>query len=358
MRVDDAWTAGPRARRPRHERRSRLPRRRRRRRPTPAKKPPMPCSRTRRRPEASIPTASGAGLDSVDVLRGATIAGMIVVNDPGTWSSVYPPLLHAEWNGWTYTDTIFPFFLFLVGVSMALSLGRRRAGGRGSGRAVRPPRLARGRARRPRSCAERSRALSPSTAARPVSRGAAAHRPLRPRSAEPYSSPAASAARRSPPRSSSPATRWLLGTAPARSRDQRRRSARPARLRRPHVEAGLGSGGPALDSPRDRDDAPRRDRGRARADARAAPPRRRRARLRRSRRRSRPDCSGAASFRSTRACGRRPTRSDVGPRRRRARPGDRRSSTSWAGSAGRRRSSGSDATRSPPLRSRSSERSR
>jgi predicted acyltransferase len=54
---------------------------------------------------------------------------MIVVNDPGTWSSVYPPLLHAEWNGWTYTDTIFPFFLFLVGVSMALSLGRRRAAG-------------------------------------------------------------------------------------------------------------------------------------------------------------------------------------------------------------------------------------
>ncbi len=65
----------------------------------------------------------------MDVLRGAAIAGMIVVNDPGTWSSVYPPLLHAEWDGWTYTDTIFPFFLFLVGVSMALSLGRRRAEG-------------------------------------------------------------------------------------------------------------------------------------------------------------------------------------------------------------------------------------
>jgi predicted acyltransferase len=65
----------------------------------------------------------------VDVLRGATIAGMIVVNDPGTWSAVYPPLLHAEWDGWTYTDTIFPFFLFLVGVSMALSFGRRRAEG-------------------------------------------------------------------------------------------------------------------------------------------------------------------------------------------------------------------------------------
>jgi predicted acyltransferase len=54
---------------------------------------------------------------------------MIVVNDPGSWSAVYPPLLHAEWDGWTYTDTIFPFFLFLVGVSMALSFGRRRAEG-------------------------------------------------------------------------------------------------------------------------------------------------------------------------------------------------------------------------------------
>ena len=68
-------------------------------------------------------------LESVDVLRGITIAGMIVVNDPGTWSAVYPQLLHAEWNGWTYTDTIFPFFLFVAGVSMALSFGRRRAEG-------------------------------------------------------------------------------------------------------------------------------------------------------------------------------------------------------------------------------------
>ena len=77
--------------------------------------------------------APAARLDSVDVLRGAAIAGMIVVNDPGTWSSVYPPLLHADWNGWTYTDTIFPFFLFIVGVSMALSFGRRRADGASAG---------------------------------------------------------------------------------------------------------------------------------------------------------------------------------------------------------------------------------
>jgi len=52
---------------------------------------------------------------------------MFVVNTPGTWEHAYPPLLHAEWNGWTYTDTIFPFFLFIVGVSMAFSFSRRAA---------------------------------------------------------------------------------------------------------------------------------------------------------------------------------------------------------------------------------------
>ncbi len=72
---------------------------------------------------------SARRLDSVDAMRGATIAGMIVVNNPGTWSAVYAPLRHAEWHGWTYTDTIFPFFLFLVGVSIALSLGGRRSAG-------------------------------------------------------------------------------------------------------------------------------------------------------------------------------------------------------------------------------------
>jgi predicted acyltransferase len=54
---------------------------------------------------------------------------MIVVNNPGTWSAVYPPLRHAEWHGWTYTDTIFPFFLFIVGVSMVLSFAQRRKAG-------------------------------------------------------------------------------------------------------------------------------------------------------------------------------------------------------------------------------------
>jgi predicted acyltransferase len=66
---------------------------------------------------------------ALDVFRGLTIAGMIVVNTPGTWTHVYPPLLHAEWHGWTPTDTIFPFFLFIVGVSMAISFARRRSQG-------------------------------------------------------------------------------------------------------------------------------------------------------------------------------------------------------------------------------------
>jgi len=63
------------------------------------------------------------------VFRGLTVAGMVLVNNPGTWRAVYPPLRHAEWHGWTPTDLIFPFFLFVVGVSIPLALGRRLAGG-------------------------------------------------------------------------------------------------------------------------------------------------------------------------------------------------------------------------------------
>lgn len=69
-------------------------------------------------------------LRSVDVFRGLTVAGMVIVNNPGDWNAVYAPLLHAEWNGWTPTDLIFPFFLFIVGVAIALSpasLGSMRA---------------------------------------------------------------------------------------------------------------------------------------------------------------------------------------------------------------------------------------
>lgn len=57
-------------------------------------------------------------IESVDILRGVTIAAMILVNDPGTWSHVYAPLLHADWHGLTPTDLVFPFFLFIVGVSI------------------------------------------------------------------------------------------------------------------------------------------------------------------------------------------------------------------------------------------------
>lgn len=62
---------------------------------------------------------------SLDAFRGLTVAGMVLVNNPGTWSAIYPPLKHAAWHGATPTDFVFPFFLFIVGVSIALALGRR-----------------------------------------------------------------------------------------------------------------------------------------------------------------------------------------------------------------------------------------
>jgi predicted acyltransferase len=68
---------------------------------------------------------AGERLASLDLFRGITIAGMILVNNPGSWEAIHPPLAHAEWHGWTPTDLVFPFFLFIVGVSIALALGRR-----------------------------------------------------------------------------------------------------------------------------------------------------------------------------------------------------------------------------------------
>ncbi|MCW8849023.1 MAG: DUF5009 domain-containing protein [Melioribacteraceae bacterium] len=68
-------------------------------------------------------------LISLDVFRGITIAGMILVNNPGSWSSIYPPLQHASWNGCTPTDLVFPFFLFIVGVAITLSLSKRKSRG-------------------------------------------------------------------------------------------------------------------------------------------------------------------------------------------------------------------------------------
>ncbi|MBV9773961.1 MAG: DUF5009 domain-containing protein [Gemmatimonadetes bacterium] len=72
-------------------------------------------------PAPPLVEASPGRLLSLDVFRGITVAGMLLVNNPGSWSAVYPPLEHAEWNGWTPTDLIFPFFLFIVGVAMTFS---------------------------------------------------------------------------------------------------------------------------------------------------------------------------------------------------------------------------------------------
>lgn len=69
--------------------------------------------------------ASSQRLVSLDAFRGATIAGMILVNNPGSWSDIYPQLRHAAWHGWTFTDFIFPFFLWIVGVAMTMSFARR-----------------------------------------------------------------------------------------------------------------------------------------------------------------------------------------------------------------------------------------
>ncbi len=62
---------------------------------------------------------------SLDAFRGFTVAAMLLVNNPGDWGHLYGPLEHAEWNGWTFTDWIFPFFVFISGISMTMSLGRR-----------------------------------------------------------------------------------------------------------------------------------------------------------------------------------------------------------------------------------------
>ena len=68
-------------------------------------------------------------LISLDVFRGMTIAGMVLVNNPGTWSAIYDPLEHAAWHGITPTDYIFPFFLFIVGVAIPIALKKRMQNG-------------------------------------------------------------------------------------------------------------------------------------------------------------------------------------------------------------------------------------
>lgn len=78
---------------------------------------------------SEYPPMSRERLVSLDAFRGLTVAGMLLVNDPGTWSAIYPTLRHAEWHGWTPTDLIFPFFLFIVGITTQLSISARRARG-------------------------------------------------------------------------------------------------------------------------------------------------------------------------------------------------------------------------------------
>ena len=88
--------------------------------------------RTHDLPPGGTPGSRGSvreRLLSLDVFRGMTVAGMLLVNDPGSWASIYPPLEHAAWNGWTPTDMVFPFFLFIAGITTHLSLSARRARG-------------------------------------------------------------------------------------------------------------------------------------------------------------------------------------------------------------------------------------
>ena len=74
---------------------------------------------------------------SLDAFRGVTVAGMLLVNTPGTWGAIYAPLEHAPWHGWTPTDLVFPFFLFIVGITTHLSLTQRRAEGGTDGALIR-----------------------------------------------------------------------------------------------------------------------------------------------------------------------------------------------------------------------------
>jgi predicted acyltransferase len=70
---------------------------------------------------APPPVAKRERLASLDAFRGLTVAGMLLVNDPGSWEAIYAPLEHAEWHGWTPTDLVFPFFLFIVGITTFLA---------------------------------------------------------------------------------------------------------------------------------------------------------------------------------------------------------------------------------------------
>ena len=78
------------------------------------------------------PAALSGRLVSLDAFRGLTVAAMILVNNPGTWAHVYSPLDHAPWHGWTPTDLIFPFFLFIVGAAIPFSFGKHKTTSKGT----------------------------------------------------------------------------------------------------------------------------------------------------------------------------------------------------------------------------------
>lgn len=80
--------------------------------------------------ELTIPPSKAPRLASLDVFRGLTVAGMLLVNNPGS-GAAYGPLEHAEWDGWTPTDLVFPFFLLIVGVAIPFAFARRREAGSG-----------------------------------------------------------------------------------------------------------------------------------------------------------------------------------------------------------------------------------
>jgi len=88
-----------------------------------------------RPPQALTTDQKSARLLALDVFRGLTVAAMILVNNQGAGGSTYPLLRHAEWDGWTPTDLVFPFFLFIVGVAIPFSLAKRQEPDSGRSRA-------------------------------------------------------------------------------------------------------------------------------------------------------------------------------------------------------------------------------
>jgi predicted acyltransferase len=97
-----------------------------------------PSSETTRPIDKTGPAAASNRLLSLDVFRGLTVAAMILVNNPGSWGDLYWPVAHAQWHGWTPTDLVFPFFLFIVGTALAYSLRKYVHGNNGQGNKIEP----------------------------------------------------------------------------------------------------------------------------------------------------------------------------------------------------------------------------